>query len=418
MTNKCLTTLSLTALSFLIYSTASFAAIKPSFSASEHLSVASQVKLSFDDQTPGQLDVPLHLPNNLVLTYGEILPLGDLYGDSDNAISDGKNNLDRESRFLVAFYSLAQKPSSLEEAKNLVNVIHTEEKIIKEAIEKGQKPEDAYKDFGYETSRQFNCLTGGGCGESDWWLDPGRYLDLANNNYDHFGDSAWIAYSTGHHLAIREAASAHQSHDTKRLEVAYAMDAFASHFLSDRFSAGHIRVPRRELPDNVTPSLTGSLLAGYMHNEEDTYGLHVHNVRGDNWIAFGDRSFFNENNAANATLILEALQTSVDEVFNAYMTGSAATPDRVANLIPIANETRDAEHLDISPLFYWDEKTKKVLRREDMTNPFDRHWTDSWWGWSTLIELKRERGLAPEAAGALAKSVYRTKAIQDGLISQ
>lgn len=415
MSKKCLSTLSLIALAS--FSSLALADVPNiSFSASEHLTLGNQVKLRFDANQPGQTKVPLHLPNNLVLTYGEILPLGDLYGVADEPISQGATNADRESRFLVAFYSLAQKAASLDEANNLVAVIHNEEKIISDAINNGQKPEDAYKAMGYETSRQFNCITGGGCNPSSWWLSPGRYMDLANNNYDHFADFAQTAYTTGHHLAIREAASAHQSLDTKRLEFAYAMDAFACHFLSDRFSAGHMRTPRKALPDNVTPSITGSLLAGYMHNEEDVYGLHVHNKRGDVWIAYGDRSYFNDNNSQNAALTLEALQISANEVFNAYTTGSAATPDRVLNLIPHADEIGADVHLDISPLFYWDETTQKILRRADISNPYDRHWTDNWWGWSTLLELKRERGISPNAKSVLALSAYANQAHRDELI--
>lgn len=80
-----------------------------------------------------------------------------------------------------------------------------------------------------ERARKWNCMTGGGCSSLAWWTLPGRFL------------------------------------------------AFACHFLTDYFSAGHIRVPRVELPEHVTPAIVGSLLSGLMHNKQ-----------GERWIAYGD----------------------------------------------------------------------------------------------------------------------------------
>ena len=39
---------------------------------------------------------------------------------------------------------------------------------------------------------------------------------------------------------------------------------------------------------NVTPGLIGDLLAKYMHDEDNRFGLRVTNARGDKWIAYGD----------------------------------------------------------------------------------------------------------------------------------
>ena len=70
-------------------------------------------------------------------------------------------------------------------------------------------------------------------------------MKLAVNNYDHFQHQAQQVYLTGHQLAIEKAQEAAKEEDVKKrnsmLMEAYAMDAFASHFLTDSFSAGHIR---------------------------------------------------------------------------------------------------------------------------------------------------------------------------------
>ena len=68
---------------------------------------------------------------------------------------------------------------------------------------------------------------------------PG-YLGLAQINWDHFGKDARTAYNAGHATALQIAADGD-------LEGAYALNAFADHFLQDCFSAGHLRTPRRFL---------------------------------------------------------------------------------------------------------------------------------------------------------------------------
>lgn len=73
---------------------------------------------------------------------------------------------------------------------------------------------------------------------------PG-YKDLLLINWDHFGDDARTAYTTGHSAAISWAASGKWMVD--RLVEAYAINSFANHYLQDLFSAGRLRTPRRVL---------------------------------------------------------------------------------------------------------------------------------------------------------------------------
>jgi hypothetical protein len=288
--------------------------------------------------------------------------------------------------------------------------------MIDEGKKKGETEEAVFKKIGHNNDIKFNCLTGGGCTSSDWLIKHGRYLKLANEDFDHFGENALISYKTGHALALDEAAKAHG--DLRKLEIAYAMNAFASHFLSDRFATGHTRTPRQELTDHVTPSTIGSLLAGFMHEEENTFGLHVHNERGDHWIAYGDKSYFSPKNTKHTDMINETLQASASQIFAAFERGTAEINDTVYKLIPKADELGSASNLDVSPLFYWDSKTNQLMRRNETTNYYDKHWTADWWGWSTLLKLQTERGgLTEKAQATLALSQLGEEALQRGLIT-
>jgi hypothetical protein len=210
---------------------------------------------------------------------------------------------------------------------------------------------------------------------------------------------------------------AHASHDVQQLKRAYAINAFASHFLSDRFATGHIRTPRKELPDHVTPRDIGSLLVSAMHDEENKLGLHVHNLRGDHWVAYGDKIYFEAINQQNRALLDEAMQKSVDDVFSAYESGVVAQDDVVANLIPQPDELNNQGNADVAPLFYWDNASHTLYRRSDVSNPYGRQWTADWWGWTTLIWVHANHPLSVMQQADLMQSPLGAKALQDGLIT-
>ncbi|VEG91713.1 phospholipase [Legionella spiritensis] len=367
-----------------------------SFALSEHLAAGQQVLLKFDPQTPGEKNTLLHLNNGLAVTYGHIISLGDLFGVVGKPVALGKNQTARRQRFLAAFATLAEETSAVTEAIQLNQVIANELKTIEDARKAGESPEEVYRRIGNEVGRQINCITGGGCTSSGWWLVPGRYLKLAMKNYDHFSPFAEIAYITGHQLAIEQAIRAHHSGKRGDLEQAYALDALACHYLSDLFAAGHLRTPRRELQEQITPEVVGSLLANYMHNEENEQGIPVHNGHGHHWSVFGDFSYFNSANKENRQQLANALQHSVDDIFTAYYQGYSAPATDNSGDIPQADEYGPEAKEAISALFYWDQKRKKLMRRKDITNPHDQSWTDNWWGWSTLLALKKHYGVEPD----------------------
>jgi hypothetical protein len=87
-----------------------------------------------------------------------------------------------------------------------------------------------------------------------------------------------------------------------------------------------------------------------------------------------------------------AVQDSVDEVFNAFSTGTVPQPanymalGRIANLTATQNYSAAQSAGNISPMFAWDGST--TLRRNDVNNLNDYSWTSSWWGWSTWTLLQ------------------------------
>lgn len=79
----------------------------------------------------------------------------------------------------------------------------------------------------------------------------GLYGTIALINFDHFGLDAIATYKAGHQVAIEIAQAAAKLSDKgaqqRKLNEAYLNDAAACHYLTDLFSTGHARTPRRAL---------------------------------------------------------------------------------------------------------------------------------------------------------------------------
>ncbi|RON54641.1 phospholipase [Pseudomonas frederiksbergensis] len=359
------------------------------FEGGEHTAIGDQTLLRFVENAepiPAH-DVQLHLPNGLAPTYGQVLALGgDFYGIPDRPVSDGATPADRLNRFIAAFDTLAVLSASKVEAVQILAVMQKEIDAVKQAIKDGKQPHEAYDALGDTLSEEWNKITGGGSFVSA--LFPlGRYLKLAANNPDHFGEWAQQAYIAGHTAALQHAAAAHASRDEKQLEVAYAMNAFADHFLTDLFSAGHLRVPRKAVAAAVTPSDLGSLITRFMHDEDSKFGLNVQNGNGEHWRAYGDKRYFDAIDNANRLHVNQAVQLSADEVFAAYLSGTLAVPSSFAALkrLPDLQAVLNLAS-NFSPLFRV--QGGKVLRRKDVNNLNDTATVDDWWGWSTYLLLK------------------------------
>ena len=359
------------------------------FEGGEHTAIGDNTLLRFVKDAPPipASQAELHLPNGLALTYGQVVALGgDFYGIPDQPISEGSTAADRVQRFTNAFNSLAVLPASNAEAKLILGVMQKEMAAVKQAIKDGKQPHEAYDALGDSLSEEWNKITGGGSFVSA--LYPlGRYLKLAANNADHFAEGALLAYIAGHTAALQQAVIAHHTGDDTSLELAYAMNAFADHYLTDLFSAGHLRVPRKQLAAVVTPSDLGSLITRFMHDEDSKFGLNVRNGHGEQWHAYGDKRYFDAIDSANRAQVNLAVQVSADEVFAAYLSGIAPSPanfaalKRLPDLQAVLNPTGN-----FSPLFKVE--GDKVLRRKDVNNLNDTATVDDWWGWSTYLLLK------------------------------
>lgn len=359
------------------------------FEGGEHTAIGDNTLLRFVENAEPVLaqNVQLHLPNGFAPTYGQVLALGgDFYGVVDQPINDGATPVDRLQRFNAAFDSLAVLPASKAEATQILAVMQKEIDAVKQAIRDGKQPHEAYDALGDTLSEEWNKITGGGSFVSA--LFPlGRYLKLAANNADHFGEWAKLAYIAGHTAALQTAIAARATQNEQQLERAYAMNAFADHYLTDLFSSGHLRVPRKAMAAAVTPSDLGSLVTRFMHDEDSKFGLKVRNARGDQWRAFGDKRYFDATDADNRAQVNQAVQASADEVFAAYLSGTLLAPSTFAAL----QRTPDLSAVltlanNFSPLFRVE--GGKVLRRKDVNNLNDTATIDNWWGWSTYLLLK------------------------------
>ncbi|USN49773.1 MAG: hypothetical protein H6731_05690 [Myxococcales bacterium] len=275
----------------------------------------------------------------LKLAYGEIIALaGDFVGMSDKTISDGveikhfeKMRSRLEDNFRRAFEALLPSEQNPIYSNNNLDYLRG---LFK----------NEYKSLILNLSKKHGVHFNNASSHSvtskikDQWAyskSPG-YVDLLSINVDHFEDDARISYAIGHSLAMEEAKKAYelkakgeQEEAVAILNMAYAMDAFASHFLTDLFSSGHLRTPRGgllEVSNSIkyrTMGYTASnvgLMANAMHDEDGYSGLWLKNKEGQIWNAFGDGSYFDVKSLDNRQAIREALQASVNEVYRTFET--------------------------------------------------------------------------------------------------
>ena len=201
----------------------------------EHSFLGDAINLTWDDgATYVAAKKPFTLPNQLQLTYGQISGLaGDFYG-TVNPISNGNGFGEQAQYFKDAFGALAYDTTRQpKEARKILSMLQVEVDAINEAVRNHESASAAYAKLSDKTA-EFQIVT----------LNRGpnypSYMGLAYINFDHFGADARTAYNVGHQVALDVAAAGD-------LQLAYAMNAFADHFLQDSFSAGHLRAPRRAL---------------------------------------------------------------------------------------------------------------------------------------------------------------------------
>jgi hypothetical protein len=238
------------------------------------------------------------LANGEIIEISKIYALiGDFFAIPDSPISGGATLKERKQRYLAVFNLLNNAdPIKL---KKILKIGEIQEEAVNKALERGEDPHEAIKKVANETNRLWDEATGG----SYYPILQGEYLKIQATNVDHFADSAKKSYEAGHELALdiaKQAAKLIESGESpdsdkvkKLIEQAIALEAGAGHYLTDAFSSGHVRTPRKELNDLWTPSALSGLLAYYMHHEEGERGVWVKNDKGQVWQTFGDGSLLN-----------------------------------------------------------------------------------------------------------------------------
>jgi len=250
---------------------------------------------------------PLTLPNKLQLSYGQINALaGDFYG-TWQPIATGKDLQEQMTFFEAAFNTLARGPR--EKVDALLKILQRETNAVQEAkqADPPKSVKQVYDEIG--TSMLVDLIKASKIGSTG----P-SYSDLLENNIDHFAPDSVTAYNAGHAKALETAANAKSEQD---LSLAYAMNAFADHFLEDHFASGHLRVPRAFMMD-IMPK---NICTNFMHNEDNTNGLNVLDSNKKAWHCYGDEMLLDPSGRDTMQQCLNALRQSVQEVWDAYKNG-------------------------------------------------------------------------------------------------
>lgn len=360
------------------------------FETSEHMLIPYGLSLRFENGAQMGQSAMLTLQPNFRLTYGQIIALGgDFYGDPARPICLEPTEDARKQQFARNYGSLVTSGAEVTTILGIAKKFEFDP--IAAAIKQGRVPSGVYVQEGGEgwglmsdSDRAYDRATGGTDGGSF-----GRYVNIANTNFDHFGTDAVSAYLAGHTLAQEMAVKAKSMPDAAsraiQLQGAYAMNAFADHFLTDLFAAGHIRTPRHALYDLAWTSATqafAGLLAQRMHDEDNKFGVWVENSLGDKWVAHGDKRYRDRPNSANRRMVKRTIQKSMDEVWEAFETqrvrvNDSAVPNYLPKLIweiqrePTATIHRN-DRRNWAPLFWRNPEDGNVWRREDLWNPADR----------------------------------------------
>ena len=290
------------------------------FGSSEHIAIGEGVVLG------GLLkDTPLLMKGMTPVLFQHIVALaGDYYGVVDGAISlPGGTDVNKTERFKNAFATL--EAASNNEVSAILRELGQEYHLVKES----SLHRHCYSSHLVEQDNAIHRIK------------PDIH-ELLVDNSDHFSIYAQDAYRIGHAHAIEVAREAGKTQNQDGLKRAYAIDAFACHFLTDLFAAGHIRNQRGELQlvllslgfSNSQAKPLAGILTAAQHEKDGSEGLNVENSKGESWRAFGDGNFFTPKNADNKAKAIEATQASVNEVYEAYRNPDLLIPSAIHEFIP------------------------------------------------------------------------------------
>jgi hypothetical protein len=136
-----------------------------------------------------------------------------------------------------------------------------------------------------------------------------------------------------------------------------------------------------------TEIMCGDYLAKFVHDEDSRYGLNVENERGDRWQGYGDNRYLNSENQKNRQLCEEAVQVSIQEIYQAYQNKNGAPVYGALKLIPNLTKARDwRTNPDSRVLLYFE--GDKLFERKDVNNLRDNNYVECLTGPVTVADLK------------------------------
>lgn len=306
-------------------------------------------------------------------TFGQLLALSGDFFWGMTQVSDFRNDISLATKQFILNYNTLNNPllgdprvlkfvdqrpgsgnTADDQAKQILNIIHTEMDQLRNAIENNQSVRgvfytkertDSDLDFCNITrkpgTRPYPNIIMAALDLTE--TGGGRYLKLASLNNDHFAADAEFTYMIGHKLAIKEAEKGFVTKNIEYYNRALIMDAMACHFLSDTFAGGHARTDARSIRNGPGTNILWKedalpgLLVKLQHDEENTRGLNVKNKMGQTWITYGDKSLFRPENKESREIQSLAIQASINEIWRAYHAGIVKNSDNfeALNYMPL-----------------------------------------------------------------------------------
>lgn len=190
------------------------------------------------------------------------------------------------------------------------------------------------------------------------------YLKLASTNQEHFAWNNIVAYTKYHEYALDIALQAYLKQDLARLQKALFYNAFADHFLTDSFAAGHVRVPRNQILSWTKKNIfrpfqhfISDAFALLLHDNDGKdssgreVGIEVKNSRGDHWVTHSDQELntCKPDSHISIRLPVKSVEHSIRDIFETFKTG--LKPTGVLNsllYVPTPVEKIPLEHFKLT----------------------------------------------------------------------
>lgn len=339
----------------------------------------------------------LKLSEKVRLEPGQIVALaGDFYGIPKEPISFGLTEKEQIVRFKKAYANLVDADEA--EMQQIIKRINADYVAIQENFKKGRQRD--FKKFAsqHEEKSPSQILDERAAANNTAYalittklVFPGgffysRYAELAAENYDHFGDEARNAYIIGTKVALATAKDAFAAEEpaakAKLFMQALTEALFACHYLTDLFSAGHLRVPRKSINDYVatthTPlkSKVAGLLSMKQHNADNMSGLYVSSAKHPEiWHLKGDDCYFEQDQKVTREEIQKAVVAALMDIYNVFQRNEVPeTYSALAYLPKVADDQRNGQ-----PLFKVNPANKlDVQMREQIGDPQCAKYISGW----------------------------------------